>query len=171
MLALTLALPFAASAEPTGLLRTDGVPVKLMEPGALEVELALHSRNAAPFERFSDEFVKHALATGIDWRTKGAVTPAKDQGAHGYAQCPEPAGAAGPLPPRSDCFATSCPTSCSVAGARRSDAPTSVLRLISACACPVTVGHSAAPARLRASTPSTQVTACATSPRSSSSRT
>ena len=52
MLALTLALPLAASAEPTGLLRTDGVPVKLMEPGALEAELALHSRNAAPFERF-----------------------------------------------------------------------------------------------------------------------
>lgn len=84
---LTLALPFVASAEPTGLLRTDGVPVKLMEPGVLEAELELHTRNSVPFQRFSDDFVKHALATGIDWREKGAVTPAKDQGAHGYVQC------------------------------------------------------------------------------------
>lgn len=80
---LVLALPFGTSAEPTGLLRTDGVPVKLMEPGALEAELALHSQNSVPSERFSDEFVQHALKTGVDWREKGAVTPAKDQGAHG----------------------------------------------------------------------------------------
>lgn len=116
MLALTLALPFAASAEPTGLLRTDGVPVKLMEPGALEAELALHSRNAVPFERFSDEFVKHALATGIDWRTKGAVTPAKDQGAHGYAQCSEPAGAAAPHPVRRLISARGCTRYCGTFG-------------------------------------------------------
>ena len=81
---LALALPLAATAEPTGMLRTDGVPVKLMEPGALEAELELHSRSTVPFKPFSPEFVKHALATGVDWREKGAVTPAKDQGAHGY---------------------------------------------------------------------------------------
>ena len=58
---LTLALPLAAAAEPTGLLRTDGVAVKLMEPGTLEAELQLHLRNSVPFERFSEEFVAHAL--------------------------------------------------------------------------------------------------------------
>jgi hypothetical protein len=81
---LALALPLAVTAEPTGMLRTDGVPVKLMEPGALEAELQLHSSRAVPFKPFSAEFVKHALAKGADWREKGAVTPAKDQGAHGY---------------------------------------------------------------------------------------
>ena len=28
--------------------------------------------------------MKKALATSIDWRKRGLVTPAKDQGAHGY---------------------------------------------------------------------------------------
>ena len=45
-------------------------------------------KNSVPFKPFSREFVEHALevgrTTGVDWRTKGAVTPAKDQGAHGY---------------------------------------------------------------------------------------
>ena len=65
-------------------LRTDGVPVHLMGPGELEAEFELSSRNAEIAGTFSPEFVKHALATGVDWVKKGAVTPAKDQGAHGY---------------------------------------------------------------------------------------
>ena len=65
-------------------LRTDGVPVVLADPGEMEREFAVMVASAAVPERFSDEFVSHALATGVDWRTKGAVTAAKDQGAHGY---------------------------------------------------------------------------------------
>eukprot|EP00812_Abedinium_dasypus_P006053 NODE_1762_length_1067_cov_363.633399.p1 GENE.NODE_1762_length_1067_cov_363.633399~~NODE_1762_length_1067_cov_363.633399.p1 ORF type:complete len:342 (-),score=58.31 NODE_1762_length_1067_cov_363.633399:24-983(-) len=63
-------------------LRTDGVPVILNPDIAAEFEQM--SANGVPFQKFSDEYVAHALATGVDWRTKGAVTPAKDQGAHGY---------------------------------------------------------------------------------------
>jgi len=37
-----------------------------------------------PFTNFSAAYVKAALATPTDWRTKGAVTPAKNQGPHGY---------------------------------------------------------------------------------------
>jgi C1A family cysteine protease len=63
-------------------LRTDGVPVTLNPDIAAEFERM--SANSVPFQRFSEEYVAHALATGVDWRTKGAVTPAKDQGSHGY---------------------------------------------------------------------------------------
>jgi len=65
-------------------LRTVGVPVILMEPGHLEAELMLHSQNALLSAKFSANDVATALAEGVDWRAKGAVTPAKDQGAHGY---------------------------------------------------------------------------------------
>merc|ERR1712110_622935 len=63
-------------------LRADGVPVTLNPDIAAEFERM--SANGVPFEKFSDEYVAHALATGVDWRIKGAVTPAKDQGPHGY---------------------------------------------------------------------------------------
>jgi hypothetical protein len=36
-----------------------------------------------PFKPFSAAYVKKALAEGVDWRTKGCVTPVKSQGAHG----------------------------------------------------------------------------------------
>jgi cathepsin L len=67
-------------------LRTDGVPVMLMEPGQLEAEFALQLSGGSnyPFKPFSAEYVAKALKTETDWRTKGLVTPAKDQGAHGY---------------------------------------------------------------------------------------
>ena len=65
-------------------LRTDGMPVTLAEPGQMAAEFAELTRHSVVPKRFSDSFVAHALATGVDWRTKGAVTPAKDQGAHGY---------------------------------------------------------------------------------------
>lgn len=84
MLALTLTV-FAVGAEVqvNTNLRTDGVPV-VLDAERVQAEFAELSRNSVPTEKFSDAFVRHALATGVDWRTKGAVTPAKDQGAHGY---------------------------------------------------------------------------------------
>jgi len=36
-----------------------------------------------PFKPFSAAYVKKALAEGVDWRSKGAVTPVKSQGSHG----------------------------------------------------------------------------------------
>lgn len=67
-------------------LRTDGVPVMLMEPGQLEAEFTLQLSGSSnyPFKPFSAEYVAKALKTETDWRTRGLVTPAKDQGAHGY---------------------------------------------------------------------------------------
>jgi len=65
------------------LLRRDGVSVVLLQPGQLEKEMALGGPKY-PFKIFSTEYVRKALEHQIDWRKKGAVTPAKDQGAHGY---------------------------------------------------------------------------------------
>ena len=67
-------------------LRRDGVPVLLSPPGALEAEFAaqLGGDSKYPFKNFSASYVATALNTGIDWRVRGLVTPAKDQGAHGY---------------------------------------------------------------------------------------
>jgi hypothetical protein len=36
-----------------------------------------------PFKKFSDAYVKTALAATVDWRDTGIVTPVKDQGPHG----------------------------------------------------------------------------------------
>ena len=36
-----------------------------------------------PFKPFSPAYVKKALAEGVDWRTRNAVTPVKSQGRHG----------------------------------------------------------------------------------------
>eukprot|EP00040_Diaphanoeca_grandis_P020058 m.106443 g.106443 ORF g.106443 m.106443 type:complete len:325 (+) comp27722_c0_seq1:27-1001(+) len=67
-------------------LRNDGVPVVLMPPGMLEAEFKqqMGAGHNYPFKPFSAEYVKTSLAEQVDWRTKGLVTPAKDQGAHGY---------------------------------------------------------------------------------------
>ena len=53
-------------------LRTDGVPVMLMEPGQLEAEMELHSKDAVVSAPFSAAFVERALKEGVDWRDKGA---------------------------------------------------------------------------------------------------
>ena len=37
-----------------------------------------------PFTNFSAAYVRAALASPTDWRTRGAVTPAKNQGPHGF---------------------------------------------------------------------------------------
>merc|ERR1712166_235742 len=65
-------------------LRTDQVPVQLLPQGALAAEFALQSRSSTHSAPIAESFVQKALAAGIDWREKGAVTPAKDQGALGY---------------------------------------------------------------------------------------
>jgi hypothetical protein len=55
-----------------------------MAPGALAREYALQSAPVIPFQNYSAAYVKHALATPINWTSLGAVTPVKDQGVHGY---------------------------------------------------------------------------------------
>ena len=42
------------------------------------------SAGSYPFKDFSKAYVDRALAEPVDWRAKGLVTPAKDQGGHGY---------------------------------------------------------------------------------------
>ena len=66
-----------------------GTPIRLYGPGELARELALQNGGAPdyPFSKFSPAFVEEALAATVDWRDFGgkrAVTPAKDQGPHGY---------------------------------------------------------------------------------------
>lgn len=65
-------------------LRTDGIPVRPLPPGTLEAEFARQGGPDYPFRNFSDAYVQKALSTGVDWRRRGWVTPAKDQGAHGF---------------------------------------------------------------------------------------
>lgn len=67
-------------------LRNDGVPIVLHPPGALEAEFArqMNGHPSYPFKPFSDDYVRQALSEPVDWRKRGLVTPAKDQGAHGY---------------------------------------------------------------------------------------
>jgi len=67
-------------------LRTDGIGVKLLPEGALEAEVSRQNQDRPdyPFKNFSEAYVTKALSRGIDWRDYGWVTPAKDQGAHGF---------------------------------------------------------------------------------------
>jgi hypothetical protein len=51
-------------------MRTDGKPVVVAGTEQIKAEFALNSVDSVKFRPFSDEFVKHALATGIDWRQK-----------------------------------------------------------------------------------------------------
>ena len=80
------ALAFAAalSSAAAGPLRRDGVDVT-RAPG-LRDEFASLAAVSYPFKPFSDAAVARAKATPIDWRERGAVTPAKDQGIHGYVR-------------------------------------------------------------------------------------
>ena len=71
---------------------TDSVPVGVeldalfarAAPGALEAEWKLQSVPTLPFIPFSPSYVKAALAEPTNWTAKGAVTPVKNQGPHGY---------------------------------------------------------------------------------------
>jgi len=65
-------------------LRRDGVPVVRPPRGALQAEFDALRAASFPFKPFSPAFVAKALASPTNWTARGAVTPAKDQGAHGY---------------------------------------------------------------------------------------
>ena len=55
-----------------------------MPHGAYAAQLRAQGAKEFPFKNFSAAYVAAALATPTDWVAKGAVTPVKDQGAHGY---------------------------------------------------------------------------------------
>lgn len=57
---------------------------RFMAPGAYEREWRLADAPAYPFVNFSEAYVKRALDTPTNWTARGAVTPVKDQGPHGY---------------------------------------------------------------------------------------
>ena len=63
-------------------MRTDGVDVSVPAPGVVKAEF--EALRQYPFKPFSAAAVKKALASPTNWTAHGAVTPAKDQGAHGY---------------------------------------------------------------------------------------
>ena len=53
-------------------------------PGALEREWTLTSAHRIDFKAFSEGYVQKALAESVNWTARGAVTPVKNQGPHGY---------------------------------------------------------------------------------------
>ena len=66
----------------------DKHPVVLLKGGKnalmAEYRAQMGGSPSYPFQNFSKAFVDEALSQGIDWREHNAVTPAKDQGRHGY---------------------------------------------------------------------------------------
>jgi hypothetical protein len=80
-----LALALSAQVEDESL--TDTWLARLAAQKSANVDLGLPSAGdnfaGFPFKPFSAAYVKKALAEGVDWRTKNAVTPAKSQGSHG----------------------------------------------------------------------------------------
>lgn len=64
-------------------MRSDGAPVYLPPGPVVELELAVPRIGDFPFKPFSDAYVAEAKSTPTNWVSKGAVTPAKDQGATG----------------------------------------------------------------------------------------
>ena len=79
---IALALALGVSAEPINQLRTDGVPV--VKVPHLRAAFARDAAKDYPFKQFSAAAVAAAKANPLNWTEKGAVTPAKDQGPHGY---------------------------------------------------------------------------------------
>jgi len=64
-------------------LRRDGVDV-VLRPNAVSEEYERAMIGAVPFRNFPESYVEMVKKTSIDWREKGAVTPAKDQGPLGF---------------------------------------------------------------------------------------
>lgn len=86
---LALSIVFAVAYDESALvvgrdLRRDGVSVLLYKPGALMTQYVESMRNSYDFVEFSEEYVENAKSNPVDWRDRGAVTPAKDQGPLGY---------------------------------------------------------------------------------------
>jgi hypothetical protein len=79
MLLLAVLVLVSAAAAP---LRRDGVAV--VKDATLRSQFARLAAVSYPFKPFSDAAVARAKADPVDWTTRGAVTPAKDQGNHGY---------------------------------------------------------------------------------------
>ena len=87
MTTLLITLLLATVTHASVSLRLDGVPVhRPLRGEALKrsIQGGLGDDPSFPFKPFSKAYVKAAESDPVDWRTKGAVTPAKDQGAHGY---------------------------------------------------------------------------------------
>jgi hypothetical protein len=67
-------------------MRSDGEPVTILshEEYVAERNAQLQGTTQYPFKPFSDKYVAAALKKTVDWRKQGIVTPAKDQGNHGF---------------------------------------------------------------------------------------
>ena len=56
----------------------------VLHPGTMRQHYDRLMSSAVPFREFPQSYVQTAKNTPIDWREKGAVTPAKDQGPLGF---------------------------------------------------------------------------------------
>eukprot|EP01063_Lacrimia_lanifica_P015246 TRINITY_DN2205_c0_g2_i3.p1 TRINITY_DN2205_c0_g2~~TRINITY_DN2205_c0_g2_i3.p1 ORF type:complete len:305 (+),score=96.95 TRINITY_DN2205_c0_g2_i3:59-973(+) len=83
-LALLPAAALGVEQEYADGLRPDGERVRLLSAGEAAALFPSGGGDQVPFKPFPDAYVAHALVTGVDWAASGHVTPAKDQGRHGY---------------------------------------------------------------------------------------
>eukprot|EP00938_MAST-03A_sp_MAST-3A-sp1_P001868 g1868.t1 len=84
VLAITVSSALSSPAvKISSTLRRDGVDV-VLHPGTMRQHYDRLMSSAVPFREFPQSYVQTAKNTPIDWREKGAVTPAKDQGPLGF---------------------------------------------------------------------------------------
>ena len=82
---LRLLLTASAASAASAAADYDESAFRRLTPAEARREFRADDAPQIPFVNFSSAYVKRALATSVSWVDKGAVTPVKNQGPHGYA--------------------------------------------------------------------------------------